>query len=108
MKHQIIFGSSVLQNRPCTVTDPLISYPGRTMTGEKGFQVNEDILSKHILLLGGSGCGKTNAFCYTVDEMRRQMTDRILPLSLTQKVSSLTNFHSREIMWWETVPGFAQ
>ena len=46
MKHQIIFGSSVLQNRPCTVTDPLISYPGRTMTGEKGFQVRE--LSGHI------------------------------------------------------------
>lgn len=85
MKHQIIFGSSVLQNRPCTVTDPLISYPGRTMTGEKGFQVNEDILSKHILLLGGSGCGKTNAFCYTVDEMRRQMTDRDIAIIFDTK-----------------------
>ena len=74
MNHQIIFGTSVLQNRPCKINRPLISYPGKAMTGEVNFQVNEDILSKHVLLLGGSGCGKTNVFCYTVEELRKRMT----------------------------------
>lgn len=55
MRHQIIFGTSVINNEPPTVKDPTVFFPGRAMTGQSGFQINEDIMSKHILLLGGSG-----------------------------------------------------
>lgn len=74
MEHQIIFGSSVLSNPVPAVDNPIISFPGKAIDGRLGFQINEDIMARHILLLGGSGCGKTNAFCYTVEELRRQMT----------------------------------
>lgn len=73
MRHQIIFGTSVINNAPPVVKNPTIRFPGQAMTGQRGFQINEDIMSKHILLLGGSGCGKTNSFCYTVKALRESM-----------------------------------
>ena len=76
MRHQIIFGTSVINNEPPTVKDPTVFFPGRAMTGQSGFQINDDIMSKHILLLGGSGCGKTNSFCYTVKALRESMNGR--------------------------------
>ena len=74
MSHQIIFGSSVLTNTPPSVPDPRIEFPGQVLNGSRGFRLNEDLLARHVLLLGGSGCGKTNAFCYTLENLRRTMT----------------------------------
>lgn len=75
MGHQIIWGSSVLTNTVPEIKNALIKFPGQAIDGTYGFEINEDIMSRHILLLGGSGCGKTNAFCYTVEALRSQMTD---------------------------------
>ena len=74
MTHQIIFGSSVMDNHPPQSADPLVTYPGIAWDGSWGFGLEEDLLARHLLLLGGSGCGKTNVFCYTVDALRRRMT----------------------------------
>ena len=73
MGHQIIFGTSVLINSPPTIRKPLFTYPGKAMSGETGFGIDENLMSRHVLLLGGAGCGKTNAFCYTVSQLRDKM-----------------------------------
>ena len=62
MGHQIIFGSSVLNNTVPEIKNALIRFPGQAIDGTYGFEINEDIMSRHILLLGGSGCGKTGYF----------------------------------------------
>ena len=74
MGHQIIFGMSVLDNRPVKAENAVITFPGIGSGRVREFQVDEDLLSRHILLLGGSGCGKTNAFCYTLEALRERMT----------------------------------
>ncbi len=73
MEHQIIFGTSVIHNNPSRIADPIIRYPGQAMDGSSGFSINEDLLARHILLLGGSGCGKTNVFLFTMDALRKNM-----------------------------------
>lgn len=85
MRHQIIFGTSVVNNEPPSVRKPTISFPGKAMTGQSGFQINEDIMSRHILLLGGSGCGKTNSFCYTVEALRKSMQDEDIAIIFDTK-----------------------
>ncbi len=75
MSHQIIFGTSVINNAPPAITKPVVKFPGNSLDGTYGFDINEDLMSRHILLLGGSGCGKTNAFCYTIESLRAKMTD---------------------------------
>ena len=73
MNRQIIFGSSVLNNTPIRVETPILTFPGSALDGSREFPVNEDLLSRHILLLGGSGCGKTNVFCYAIEQLRNRM-----------------------------------
>lgn len=60
--------------KPYHATDPVISIPG-TFNGIKDyFSLNEDILSKHLLLIGGTGCGKTNTFMHIIAQLKKQMT----------------------------------
>lgn len=73
MQEQIIYGTSVLQNDVPNVKEPYIHYPGRALTGTEGFQIEQSTFNKHILLLGGSGCGKTNSFLFTIRAMRESM-----------------------------------
>lgn len=61
------YGTVVKQNPPPKYDNLLFTYPGISFVGRKQFGLNEEILSKHILLLGGSGCGKSNTFLYTLD-----------------------------------------
>jgi hypothetical protein len=44
MRHQIIFGTSVVNNAPPSINNPTITFPGQSMTGQSGFQINEDII----------------------------------------------------------------
>lgn len=74
MSTQVIFGTSVINNDPpVRKANAIVSYPGKGLRTGQEFQVDEDILSKHILLIGGSGCGKTNVFSYTLRDLRRNM-----------------------------------
>ena len=93
MGHQIIFGSSVLSNKVPSIDNKLINFPGQSIDGTKGFYINEDIMSRHILLLGGSGCGKTNAFCYSVEALRAQMTDEDVAIIFDTKGEFYDWFH---------------
>ena len=43
--------------------------------GKNYFTINEDIMSRHIMLLGGTGCGKTNTFHLTVSQLRDEDND---------------------------------
>ncbi len=95
MQYQLIFGTSVMNNAPPQIPWPVIAFPGRTLAGRSGFQINEDIMGRHILLLGGSGCGKTNAFCYTVEALRESMGEEDIAIIFDTKGEFFDGF-SRE------------
>lgn len=76
MANQVVFGTSVLSNPVPNVESPVVSFSGLAMDGTHGFSLNEDLMSRHVLLLGGSGCGKTNVFCFTMERLRSSMTDQ--------------------------------
>lgn len=85
MSNQIIFGTSVLNNVPPATQNPIISLPGQALNEQDCFQLNEDTLSKHILLLGGSGCGKTNAFLFVLRELRSRMNSNDITIIFDTK-----------------------
>lgn len=41
----------------------------------QGFGLNRELLSKHLLLLGGIGCGKTNVFNFIIESLQKRMSD---------------------------------
>ena len=68
-----VFGSILGENNVCGGFN-YISLPGYCNNSRKYLNIDNDIMSKHILLSGGTGSGKTNAFYLILDQLKRKMT----------------------------------
>lgn len=73
---QILLGTSLLENKIFEETEAFVSYPGKTLEKKAELYVSDDTLARHLLLLGGSGCGKTNTFFYTLKALRTKMSEK--------------------------------
>ena len=58
-----------------SLSDGEVSVPGVFQNNSSNIILNEDILSKHLMLIGGTGCGKSNVFYHIVDQLKNQMED---------------------------------
>lgn len=54
--------------------------------------IGEHILSRHMLLLGGIGTGKSNAFNHIIRNTRSNLTNEDVMIILIQKVTFIKNF----------------
>ena len=68
-----VFGSILGENNVCGGLN-YISLPGYCNNSRKYLNIDNDIMSKHILLSGGTGSGKTNAFYLILDQLKSKMT----------------------------------
>ena len=93
MEQQVIFGTSVLDNRVVSAADGWIHFPGKGYGGSTEFAIDNGILSKHLLLLGGSGCGKTNTFFYLIETIREKMTENDVAIIFDTKGEFHEMFH---------------
>ena len=76
MTSRLLHGNSLAQNPPPRqVSDAMVKLNGIFAGRESSFSLNEDALSKHTLLIGGTGCGKTTLFYHFVSQIKRQMTE---------------------------------
>ena len=72
----VIQGDSVLHtNLPKIKSGQTNVYlTGIHNNSQSSFNINEDFLSMHSLLIGGTGCGKTNVFNFFIKQLKSQMT----------------------------------
>lgn len=73
MREQVIYGTSVTENPTPSISEQLVRFPGRCYADGRSFAINDKIMSRHMLLLGGSGCGKTNTFLFAMDTILSTM-----------------------------------
>lgn len=73
MREQVIYGTSVTENPTPSISDQLVRFPGRCYADGRSFAINDKIMSRHMLLLGGSGCGKTNTFLFAMETILSTM-----------------------------------
>lgn len=59
----------------------------------KRFSLNEDILSKGLLCIGGTGSGKTNTIDHLVSQIKRRMTDKDVMLIFDTKGDFYDEFY---------------
>lgn len=59
------------------------------------FGMDEKLLSKHLLLLGGIGCGKTNVFNFLIESLQKRMTDRDVMLIFDTKGDFKNKFYNQ-------------
>ena len=75
ISHEVIYGGLLEYNKPpLDVPKAVIHVPGEFKGKKQSFGITEDLLSKHILLVGGTGCGKTNLFYHMVQQIKAKLT----------------------------------
>ena len=89
---RLLYGNSVSQNAPPGQT----AAAGVNLTGTHAgrpsvFTLDNDVLSKHTMLIGGTGCGKTTLFYHFVSQIKRNMTNDDVMIVFDSK----GDFHSK-------------
>ena len=97
INHEVIYGGLLEKNKPPIDTPKAIIHVPGEFEGKKcSFGLTEDLLSKHILLVGGTGCGKTNLFYHIVKQIKSKLTPNDVVLIFDSKGDFYSKFHSAD------------
>jgi type IV secretory pathway TraG/TraD family ATPase VirD4 len=71
----VVYGALVDKNvPPPDIPRALVQVNGEFNGTRKPFGLSEEMLSKHVLLVGGTGSGKTNLFYHFVSQIKKKLT----------------------------------
>ncbi|MBR6826132.1 MAG: type IV secretion system DNA-binding domain-containing protein [Oscillospiraceae bacterium] len=93
MRERVIYGTTVMNNPIFDAEEPLIHFPGTCYADGRSFSIDERIFSKHLLLLGGSGCGKTNTFLFAMKQMLRNLKEEDVAIVFDTKGEFYEKFY---------------
>jgi type IV secretory pathway TraG/TraD family ATPase VirD4 len=89
---RLLYGNSVSKNSPPTPTSGAkVKLSGSHNGKATAFTLGDDTLSKHTMLIGGTGCGKTTLFYHFVSQIKRSMTNDDVMIIFDSK----GDFHSQ-------------
>jgi len=72
---RLLYGNTVTKNEPPKIIPGAqVELPGKYNEQATMFTIDDDILSKHTMLIGGTGCGKTTLFYHFVSQIKHNMT----------------------------------
>jgi len=73
---RLLWGNSVSQNTPPGLSaGAMVKLPGTFNGKPSSISLDESALSKHTMLIGGTGCGKTTLFYHFVSQLKKNMTN---------------------------------
>lgn len=95
-KSSVLFGDELNQTIPDIPTkEPICVLQGINGRNENAFiPLDNDKLSKHIMLLGGIGTGKTNVFYQIIDQLSRKLTAEDVMIIFDTKGDFYKEFYS--------------
>jgi len=72
----LLYGTTLGHNKPVSFNNSSskVVLKGKFNNSPTAFSLDQDVLSKHSLLIGGTGCGKTTLFYHFVEQIKRNMT----------------------------------
>ena len=75
-KSKVLFGNALHNDAIFrSASDATIIFNGKTGVGSPAtLSLDKNLLSKHVMLVGGIGTGKTNTFYHIVSQLKKQMT----------------------------------
>ena len=72
-----------------------VQLPGVFNNQHTYINIDDDILSKHTLLIGGTGSGKTNTFYYFIEQLKKKMTANDVMIVFDTKGDFESKFYSQ-------------
>lgn len=96
---RILHGDLLEKNLPPTQNGSssyLVRLKGKFRSSSASFDIDESILSKHSLFIGGTGCGKTTLFFHFVEQLKRKMTSDDVMIIFDSKGDFYNKFGRRD------------
>ena len=91
----VIQGTSVSKNGlPISQTPPLLLLKGEFNGETASFGLGEDVISKHMMLVGGTGCGKSTLFYHIIEQLKEKMTNDDVMIIFDSKGDFYSKFYN--------------
>ena len=95
-KEQIIYGESIAYQCPQPGPEAKFAIPGTLPSGNPGiWAIDEGMLSRHMLMLGAIGAGKSNAMYHLIQKLRSLMTSNDIMFIFDTKGDYYNQFYQR-------------
>lgn len=89
---ETLYGSRAAENVPLYNLQDEFQF--MSSDGKTGFSLSEEILSRGLLCIGGTGSGKTNTINQLVSQIKARMTDNDVMIVFDTKGDFYENFYS--------------
>ena len=91
----VLQGTAVSKNPlPPIPKDPKVVLKGLFNGKSASFALDESVLSKHMMLVGGTGCGKTTLFYHLIKQLKQKMTSDDVMIIFDSKGDFFTKFYN--------------
>lgn len=92
----VIQGTAVSKNGlPITTGTPSLLLKGEFNGKPASFGLGEDVISKHMMLVGGTGCGKSTLFYHIIEQLKKKMTADDVMIIFDSKGDFYSKFYSK-------------
>lgn len=93
----VIQGTAVSKNGlPVTTGTPSLLLKGEFNGKPASFGLGEDVISKHMMLVGGTGCGKSTLFYHIIEQLKKKMTADDVMIIFDSKGDFYSKFYSNK------------
>ena len=93
----VIQGTAVSKNGlPVTTGRPSLLLKGEFNGKPASFGLDEDVISKHMMLVGGTGCGKSTLFYHIIEQLKKKMTADDVMIIFDSKGDFYSKFYSKK------------
>lgn len=93
----VIQGTAVSKNGlPVTTGTPSLLLKGEFNGKPASFGLGEDVISKHMMLVGGTGCGKSTLFYHIIEQLKRKMTADDVMIIFDSKGDFYSKFYNKK------------
>lgn len=101
-----VFGSMLDKNPLGGAVAGIVSLPGSFGSKPAYVGLDESILSKHMMLIGGTGCGKSNVFYFIIDQLKKRLTGKDVMIVFDTKGDYHSMFAERNDLVIGNSPSF--
>lgn len=92
----VIQGTSVSKNGlPNPPSKSSLVLKGEFNGKPASFALGEDVISKHMMLVGGTGCGKSTLFYHIIEQLKSKMTPDDVMIIFDSKGDFFSKFYSK-------------
>lgn len=92
----ILHGGILANNLPVSSRNNLVQFNGLVQNRPSWFSIDENILEKHMLLIGGTGTGKTNLFKHCVAQLKASLEQEDVMIVFDTKGDFFKRFYDQK------------